>query len=184
MKRCSKCKKGKPLTEFYNEARNKDGKRSECKVCQYIKIKEWNDKNKEWRKIRDAEYQRQNYYKGKRREYNRKWNQDNKDYVKKRNKEYRMKNKEAFVLRTAKYRARKLELEATLTNEQWQSIKLLFRNKCIYCGKRTKSLEREHVVPVSSSGAFILQNIVPACRSCNAHKGNRLPDIPIKLVLL
>lgn len=36
MKRCSKCKKMKPIEDFYNNKYNKNGKKSECKKCSLI----------------------------------------------------------------------------------------------------------------------------------------------------
>ncbi len=183
-KRCSKCGGYKPLAEFNTDKNHKDGKRSECKQCQWIKINEWNIKNKEWRKTRDAKYHREHYFKGYRKEYHQRWYQGNKERINKLHKEYRSKNKGAAAMRTAKYRQSKLELECTFTNSQWDTLKLLFKNRCAYCGKRTKRLEREHIIPVSSGGSLALQNIVPACRSCNAKKGTNLPEIPINLVLL
>lgn len=33
MKKCSKCKEEKPLTQFYRQTRSKDGYRAACKTC-------------------------------------------------------------------------------------------------------------------------------------------------------
>ena len=184
MKICSKCRTSKAITDFHKDPKHKDGLRSECKECQGARIKEWNDNHKEWRKKRDAQYHREHYRKSKRAAYYRKRYQDNKERIKQQNREYRMKHKAQAVIRTAKYRSTKLSLEATLTNEQWEGLKLMFKNRCIYCGKRTKRLEREHIIPVSCGGSFTLQNIVPSCRSCNARKGTNPPTLPINLALL
>ena len=66
--------------------------------------------------------------------------------------------------------ARKLKLSATLTAEQWIDIKDRFDNRCAYCGKE-KPLEQDHFIPISKGGEYTIDNIIPACRSCNARKG-------------
>jgi 5-methylcytosine-specific restriction endonuclease McrA len=43
---------------------------------------------------------------------------------------------------------------------------------CHYCGGAGG--EADHIVPISRGGLNHPQNLVPACRSCNASKGNRL----------
>jgi 5-methylcytosine-specific restriction endonuclease McrA len=52
------------------------------------------------------------------------------------------------------------------------------RNVCGYCGLRfaESELTIEHIVPASRGGQFEWANVVTACRSCNARKGNRLPE--------
>lgn len=52
------------------------------------------------------------------------------------------------------------------------------RQVCAYCGGRFggAQLEMEHVIPRSSGGRSIWQNLVSACRSCNQRKGNRTPE--------
>ncbi|MBR03100.1 MAG: HNH endonuclease [Acidiferrobacteraceae bacterium] len=57
----------------------------------------------------------------------------------------------------------------------------LFRrdaNLCLYCGGRFRNLElsRDHVRPISRGGVDKWQNVVSACKRCNHHKGNRLPE--------
>ncbi|RVT86491.1 HNH endonuclease [Inhella crocodyli] len=50
------------------------------------------------------------------------------------------------------------------------------RHVCAYCAKAfgEDDLTREHIVPTSRGGADSWMNCITACRSCNAHKGNRL----------
>lgn len=42
--------------------------------------------------------------------------------------------------------------------------------RCAYCLAVTDNPERDHVVPFSQGGADSPDNMVPACRSCNARK--------------
>jgi len=44
---------------------------------------------------------------------------------------------------------------------------------CIYCGRNDLPLEQEHKIPVSRGGGYTADNIVPACRPCNIHKGTQ-----------
>jgi len=61
-----------------------------------------------------------------------------------------------------------------LTNDQWQTIKAAYRNRCAYCGRK-RPLTMDHVIPVSKGGAHTAANIVPACQSCNSSKSTRPP---------
>ena len=47
---------------------------------------------------------------------------------------------------------------------------------CQYCGRQTKELTLDHVVPRRRSGRHVWENIVSACISCNRRKGGRTPD--------
>ena len=52
------------------------------------------------------------------------------------------------------------------------------RHVCAYCGGHfhCDDLTREHVVPTSRGGQDSWMNCITACRGCNGHKGNRLPE--------
>jgi len=45
-------------------------------------------------------------------------------------------------------------------------------NRCQYCGAHAESID--HVVPRSRGGEHAWENVVAACRPCNAHKRDRL----------
>ncbi len=69
-------------------------------------------------------------------------------------------------------RVRRESLPNTLTSEEWAAIKTAYRHRCAYCGRR-KQLTMDHIVAVSKGGHHSAGNIIPACLSCNASKGNR-----------
>lgn len=50
------------------------------------------------------------------------------------------------------------------------------RNICSYCDTRItwKASIGDHVVPISRGGEHVVSNLVPACRSCNSSKNNKL----------
>ncbi len=58
---------------------------------------------------------------------------------------------------------------------------------CLYCGKPfpEAQLTRDHIRPTSRGGHDHWLNVVAACRRCNQHKGNRLPEeIDMELLAL
>ena len=79
--------------------------------------------------------------------------------------------------RTRKARAdlrRKRRLERKvhdLTEPQWTALKDAWAG-CAYCGATGTPLQRDCVLPISRGGRYTLDNVVPACRSCNTSKCN------------
>ena len=71
--------------------------------------------------------------------------------------------------------SRAWRLQPGLTN-----AKLFARDRhlCAYCGRRyhAEDLTREHIVPTSRGGTDSWMNCITACRPCNGHKGNRMPE--------
>lgn len=45
--------------------------------------------------------------------------------------------------------------------------------KCAYCGESDVVITFDHIVPTSEGGTHTLDNLLPACRSCNSSKGGR-----------
>ncbi len=62
-------------------------------------------------------------------------------------------------------------VEHDLTDEQWAALKSAWGG-CAYCGATDQALQRDCVQALSRGGRYTLDNIVPACRSCNASKCN------------
>jgi len=59
------------------------------------------------------------------------------------------------------------------TEEEWENKKKEYNYACAYCGKTNVKLTKDHVVPVILGGTGEIDNIVPACKSCNSRKGTR-----------
>jgi len=71
------------------------------------------------------------------------------------------------------------------TREQWLLLQETFQHRCAYCGRRAKGhLTQDHVTPLSKGGAHTLNNIVPACQSCNSSKGVKAPLKQVQPLLL
>lgn len=65
----------------------------------------------------------------------------------------------------------------TLTSEEWLNILKKYNYKCAYCGTEFDENilpEKDHIIPISKGGNNTKENIVPACRSCNAKKGSKI----------
>jgi len=62
-------------------------------------------------------------------------------------------------------------VEHDLSVEQWAALEEAWGG-CAYCGVADGTLQRDCVLALSRGGRYTLDNIVPACRSCNASKCN------------
>ncbi|GAB3749245.1 HNH endonuclease [Microlunatus parietis] len=75
-------------------------------------------------------------------------------------------------VRAARRRQRRLARGThDLTEVQWTAL-LSAWGGCAYCGSDDAALQRDCVLPISRGGTYTLDNVVPACRSCNASKCN------------
>ncbi len=58
-----------------------------------------------------------------------------------------------------------------LTDEHWFALQESWAG-CAYCGADGPALQKDCVQALSRGGRYTLDNVVPACRSCNASKCN------------
>lgn len=71
-----------------------------------------------------------------------------------------------------------------VTPAEWQAIKHDFGYACAYCEETGVRLEKDHVHSIARGGSDSPENIVPACRRCNATKGaGTVLDLAIRLSL-
>jgi 5-methylcytosine-specific restriction endonuclease McrA len=70
-----------------------------------------------------------------------------------------------------KRRRRVAAADNDLTTEEWMSL-IEAWGGCAYCGSTDTALQRDCVLAISRGGRYTLDNVVPACRSCNASKCN------------
>lgn len=187
VKTCKKCNRKFPLTEQYFQRRkeSKDGFRNECKQCrsEYLakyrkenreKILESNKKYNEENKEKRIEYKVQN--RKMLRQYDKFYRKNNPEKEKVFREKYRKENRELYRVARMRYRSKKNELPQTFTVEEWEMCLNHFNNSCAYCGKHQSELEhkieQDHFIPVTKQGGYTVDNIIPACRSCNASKLN------------
>lgn len=62
-------------------------------------------------------------------------------------------------------------VEHDLSDEQWFALMDRWGG-CAYCGDAEAALQRDCILAISRGGRYTLDNVVPACRSCNASKWN------------
>lgn len=62
------------------------------------------------------------------------------------------------------------------TEEQWMERVRFFGWKCRYCGilLTVSTLTKDHVIPIALRAIEWASNLVPACRSCNSWKRDRM----------
>lgn len=122
----------------------------------------------------------------------RQWRIENPDRERRRKTRYRLthpdyarkaywknidRNRQRGVMAAHKRNARLRAVRNDLTLEQWFGIKEFYENKCVYCEATDKPLTIDHIQPISKGGEHTASNIVPACKSCNSRKWNKLlPD--------
>jgi len=74
--------------------------------------------------------------------------------------------------RAARKRKRRMDSAVhDLTAAQWSALQAAWGG-CAYCGAADKPLQRDCVQAISRGGRYTLDNIAPACGSCNASKCN------------
>jgi 5-methylcytosine-specific restriction endonuclease McrA len=74
--------------------------------------------------------------------------------------------------RAARRRKRRLDaVDNDLTPADWAAIQAAW-NGCAYCGAADRPLQRDCVMALSRGGRYTMDNVVPACASCNTSKCN------------
>lgn len=163
-KDCKTCKKVVPLSEFY--AINTEGKRrvgnveSNCKSCsrKYRQELEESDPTRKERRLLMSRQHTQTY-KVRRREVD---------------KAYRERNLDKFRVKDANRWARKRLLIDTLTEDQYNEITSLFKNKCALSDGT--DLTMDHFIPLSTGhGGTYVGNVYPLESSLNYSKQHLNP---------
>jgi 5-methylcytosine-specific restriction endonuclease McrA len=75
------------------------------------------------------------------------------------------------VVRTLKHLRRGREMRAlgAHTTAEWRELVRRYDGRCAYCSGQGP-LTRDHRIPLARGGSNAIENLVPACRSCNARK--------------
>lgn len=210
MKTCSKCKQAKPATVEYWHRRklSKDGLYPSCKVCvlayesanrehksAYRKAnrekinetkRQYRLKNKQKRNEKDRQY-----YEVNKRKLNKKsqrYKQLNKEKVSEYNKQYYQLNPDVSRMNESRRRARRKELPATFTSEQWLACLEYHHYCCAVCGNQLRDLfgnvkpHADHWIPLSSDECTgtVADNMICLCNSCNTSKNAKMPLIWLK----
>ena len=203
MKKCSKCKEVKVLTEFCKDKSRKDGLNIYCKPCKRKGQRVYRENNPEKVRERQRVYRENNLEKV--RERKRTWKKNNLEKVRERQRIYRENNREKVRERNRVYRennpekaresrrtwqknnpekareynrkrrAMKLEVNENYTPEDERYTRLIFSEMCFKC-KSKENLTIDHNYPLSEGNALERDNAVLLCQSCNSSKGTKRPE--------
>ena len=117
-----------------------------------------------------------------------KWNKENKPKMKVIRRKWRVRNQDknrqlakSWAKRNPKYIHHNAKLqsfkrrnaEGSFTLKEWNDLKRKYNFRCYLCGKR-KKLTVDHFIPLSKGGTNYIDNIRPACLSCNCSKGSKV----------
>jgi hypothetical protein len=166
LKWCYCCKTHKPLDEFGKNARNKDGKTDECRVCKRQKDREYASRNREKAKEKSLAWYAEN-----------KDNPEYKQKAKLRQKLWRSANLDKHANKEAKRRTQKLKaFPKWLSEEQLQQIQTEYA-LCKWCTEvMNTSYHVDHIVPLQGKNVCGLHvpwnlRVIPANE--NMRKGNK-----------
>lgn len=70
------------------------------------------------------------------------------------------------------YIARRRGALGRYSAQEFRDLCSIYRGECAYCGY-VRPLEADHAIPLSRGGSNFIDNILPACRYCNASKKDR-----------
>lgn len=163
--------RGKQYNENHKEQRreyvkiNKESiskMRKQYRDANRTKIAEW---QKMYHKANKAKVsmQRRLYY------------ESNKTKISERFRSWQLNNPDKVRQLNQKRKARKEALPNSLTIQEWNVTKERFNNCCAYCGEE-KQLTQDHFHPLGKGGEYTKDNIIPACKSCNSSKCDKLFD--------
>ena len=176
MKSCNRCKKTKPLEDFYKskptrcksciselskqayrkrrpeiiwEKCKSDEERKARKAAQY---KSWLDKNQEYNKTRA-----------------RQWREKNVEH----RKEYNRKNKDLILANTRKRQARKKIQTPDLSPLEDSMIKALYFVSKVLSNSCNENYNVDHIIPISKGGLHTFSNLQILTEHENKSKGNK-----------
>lgn len=159
-KECSECLEVKPHSEFHKDRRAPSGLRTRCKLC----VKNEHQRKRESRNTKF----RENYKK-------------NSKEIIARTSAYRKLHPE---YKTSKSRVSKGggAYDATLSKDDFDKLLKSYNNCCYICkinfvDTGTK-VTWDHYKPIKAGGDHIMDNLRPACRSCNCRKHAVWPVTP------
>lgn len=171
-KACVACHEVKLLDDFYGHPKMADKRQSICKACSYKRHKAWCEANR----ARKNEYQRayRQRYPEKVRAQLDAWLKAHPEYEPARYaKRYADPKQRVRMLAANKLHRFRKRANGGRGVTVDQMLDLLSK-PCAYCG--AEATEIDHVLPVSRGGEHDINNVAPACRSCNASKGARTPE--------
>ena len=168
MKKCSKCKKEKELTEFYKDKSKKDGLKSWCKECHLEDSRKRESRYNETRKKYREEHREES------REKKKKYYKKNKEHILESNRKWR----QTFKGRLLSYKrsAEQRKINWLLTEDEFESF---WKKPCSYCGDEIETIGIDRI---DSKKSYEINNCKPCCTDCNKMKLDLSEDEFLKLI--
>jgi hypothetical protein len=160
MKRCSKCKLEKDVSEFTKNKSRSDGLALQCKSC----IKTGYDQHKHRYREKQKEYRKEN------RESIRVKNRER--YSLEKSREYGNSLKGKFS--SYKSNAKQRDISFNITFEEFTEF---WGKPCTYCGD---DIDTVGIDRVDSGKGYIVSNLTACCTECNLMKRHHSRDFFIK----
>lgn len=113
-----------------------------------------------WEANRNAQY-----------EINRQWREENSDRYAEMIRDWGARNKALVSGYRATRRARKAN--GWIAERDWTRLVNRYGGRCFYCGSR-EPMTIDHIIPLARGGRHTIGNVLPACKSCNCSKQERL----------
>ena len=159
MKTCAKCGEIKPKATFSKDARERDGLRSQCKLCA---------------RLAAARYR--SAYPEKVRQCKAKYRAANPDKLRECNAKRYASNPIAFRVYGQNRRARKIEKGGKLSKNITAKLMKLQRGKCACCGLPLgDNYHQDHIMPLALGGENIDSNMQLLRAACNLQKSAKHP---------
>lgn len=113
----------------------------------------------------------------KERERNRAEYEADREGVLRYNREWRKRNPEKarLYVRVSSHKRRAAAGSAHWAREEWLALLERYGGRCHYCGAEGR-MDADHRIPLSRGGSNMIDNIVPACKSCNCSKNDRTEE--------
>lgn len=207
-KRCYRCGKTKPKSDFYPAKDKSDGLCGDCKLCRNTTAAIWRNNNKkkraetakrwfnanrqkakayrdQWRKLNPDKVtatgkKHDSANAEKRREHCRKWHHANPEKAFAKAKRWREANKEKTRATSSARRA--LAKNAAgydyTTVDHIKARWLMFGGRCWICDRVAD--HTDHVIPLCVGGSHWPSNLRPACAKCNLSRPKDGSDLPTR----
>ncbi|MFD3953351.1 HNH endonuclease [Streptomyces albidoflavus] len=180
-KACGSCFVVKGHGAFHTHSGKRDGRVSRCRACTSDAARRWYEENRE--RVAEIGRRYREEYRERRAEVNHRWYATNRERAAETRRRWNAENPDLRAEYDRRRRAAKAA--ATVTpftpadlRADWEEHDLY---GCYYCGGPAEPLHVDHFYPLhpadedAAPGPHAVDNLVPACETCNTSKGNRDP---------
>lgn len=180
MKKCSRCKKEKPLTGFSKALKKSGGYSSWCKECSNSYNKDYHEAHKEEIRRRSRKTKREYYERNRQEAIDRavEWKRKNRQKARAWVARWAKQNPEKGIERSAKYRAQKKNQIGETPVPEIPELLQQQNSECYYCkgNLRYTGYHLEHKIPISRGGVHGGENVCLSCPPCNHRKSSLTAD--------